>query len=341
MNFQAWFTFGLVVAASAVHVNSDPFPFTDEAGWHAGTIEQENNIRHFRCYVPKGLGAGSPLLILLHAGNQGMFKVFGPTGGGAREWQRIADEVPLLLLVPNGVNPETGDPAGDNQSWNDCRAERPGARRLSKADDVGFIRDLIERAARDFRIDRNQVYVTGASNGGMMCYRLAMELGSALAAVAAFNANLPAEGECEPANTPVPIMIVNSPTDPLIPWMGGVIAGTPILSALETRDYWVGVNKAEPAKAEIETLPDRDAHDSSTVIRERYPAGEGGVEVLFYRVEGAGHLMPSINHQVIRPEFGRQNRDMEGAREAWEFFRRQTRKSDHGDRVPCGSGRAL
>ena len=120
------------------------------------------------------------------------------------------------------------------------------------------------------------------------------------------------------------MLIVNGTDDPLMPYEGGSIApafgglGT-VASAEATRDYWVGVNQADTTQRRVEQLPDRDPSDGSVVICETDPpAGRSGAEVRFCRVEGGGHIMPSTEHRLR----GRQNHDVEGARLAWSFSRR-------------------
>jgi polyhydroxybutyrate depolymerase len=110
----------------------------------------------------------------------------GPIGhaGGTQAWRDLAEENGFLLIVPNGTNARIGDPRGNDQNWNDCRsAARVGE---TKADDVGFIIALVEWAQREMRIDPLRVYATGASNGGGMSYRLAIERPDRFAAVAVF-----------------------------------------------------------------------------------------------------------------------------------------------------------
>jgi len=257
-----------------------------------------------------------------------MDELFESGAGGTQEWRQIADEEGALLLVPNGTNIDTGAPSGDKQSWNDCRPEE---RARPDADDVGFIATLLDWAADRFSDtqitpDTEKTLVTGSSNGGMMSYRLATELPSRVAAAAAFIANRPKPSECPDATTPVPILIVNGTEDPLMPYDGGVIApsfggfGT-VASAEATRNHWLSINRADTTQRSVEQLPDRDPNDGSVVICETDPpAGRSGAEVRFCRVDGGGHIMPSIEHQLQ----GRQNHDVEGARLAWSFFKRTT-----------------
>jgi polyhydroxybutyrate depolymerase len=56
-------------------------------------------------------------------------------------------------------------------------------------DDVGFFSALINHFVKIYNADPERIYATGASNGGMMCYRLACELSGKIIAVAALIAN--------------------------------------------------------------------------------------------------------------------------------------------------------
>ncbi len=300
-----------------------PLPETSTApGWHEGGLAHDGQERRFRFYVPRQLDQGARPVVLLHGGTQGMDELFRPNAGGTQEWPSIAEDGRFLLLVPNGTNVDTGAPDGDDQNWNDCRRPSAGAVTGSTADDVGFVVALVDWARARFPIDARFV-VAGASNGGMMAYRLATERPDRVAAIAAFVANLPADGECPAPSRPVPVLIVNGTADPITPFGGGVAGDRgDVVSAEATRDAWLAANGADGSRPETVTLPDVDESDGSTVVCERYP---GGARVEFCRVEGGGHTLPSVDHRLPRwleRIVGPQNHDVEGARLAWAFLRR-------------------
>lgn len=293
---------------------------SSEPGWHEGTLEHENLDRVFRFYIPRQITDEATVVVLLHGGTQSMDKLFRSNAGGTQEWKEIADEEGFLLLVPNGTNSDTGSPEGDSQNWNDCRPQELGR---TDVDDVGFINALLDWtvnrfADETFSVDIKQTFVSGASNGGMMAYRLATELPDRVAAAAAFIANRPVPTEC-PDSAPVPMMIVNGTEDRIMPYDGGSIINDrgEVISAEATRDYWISVNQANALNPKITQLTDRDPDDDSVIICEDYSASGSGAMVRFCTVKGGGHTMPSVEHGVI---LGRQNRDIEGARLAWEFF---------------------
>jgi polyhydroxybutyrate depolymerase len=299
-----------------------------DPGWHTlQIIRHDGADRWFRYYAPRNLPPHPAVVFLLHGGTQSMRELFRPNAGGTQEWVTVADDEGFLLVVPNGINVNTGDPSGDHQNWNDCRGDIPND---STADDVGFISTLIDWAVVNFSIDPERVYSTGASNGGMMSYRLAVELPDRIAAVAAFIANAPAVNECELPSTPIPVFMANGTDDRYVPWEGGSIPGGrgTVLSVDETLDQWLGANHLGPVPDEQWSYPDLDPADGCTVRGRRWIATENGGEVVMLTMEGAGHTMPSRLHHVPRWililfGFGNQNHDIEGAREAWEFLGRQ------------------
>ncbi len=144
-------------------------------GWHEGTLAHDGAERQFRFYVPDRIVDGSHAVVLLHGGKQSMDKVFASNAGGTQEWTAIAEDAGFLLIVPNGTNSKTGRPGGDDQHWNDCRPPNDDPVTQSKADDVGFVVALAEWAAQRFPVDEQRSYVTGASNGGKMTFRIATE----------------------------------------------------------------------------------------------------------------------------------------------------------------------
>jgi len=294
-------------------------------GWHEETLRHNGLTREFRLYVPEDAPDAVPIVVLLHGGSQSMNEIFSTGAGGTQEWRQIAEEAGPLLLVPNGTNLDTGAPSGDRQGWNDCRPEE---RARPEADDVGVIAALLDWTAHRFAgtqitLDPERILATGSSNGGLMTYRLATELPGRVAAAAAFIANRPEPSECPAATDPVPMLIVNGTDDPLMLYEGGSIApelggfGT-VASAKATRDDWADVNRADTTQRVVNQLPDRDPDDGSVVVCETDPpADDAGARVRLCRVDGGGHLMPSIEHRLR----GRQNHDVEGARLAWSFFK--------------------
>jgi polyhydroxybutyrate depolymerase len=198
----------------------------------------------------------------------------------------------------------------------------------SRADDVGFMRALLGRIGAEHDIDPRRIYVTGASNGGMMTYRLLIEMPELFAAGAAFVAHLPRESDrLRPPARPVPIMMWSGTSDPIMKFDGGEIAGGrgDMRSARETVAWWLAANRADARGVRAERLPDVDPDDGCRIEKSSYPALPGGAPVTFYRAEGGGHSLPStameadgfLRKRLIGPTCG----DADGAELAWTFLR--------------------
>jgi polyhydroxybutyrate depolymerase len=295
------------------------------------TLTSGNRERVLLVQAPANPAAPAPIVVLLHGGSQSMRRQFGPNAGATLEWLAVARANNILLLAPNGTNAETGDAKGDTQFWNDYR--EAATARTTTADDVMFIRDMLTWAHKTYKTDPARTYVTGASNGGMMTYRLLIEASEKFAAGAAFIAALPADIARIPKPTkPAPLLIMTGTADPLVQWSGGAIAGNrgSVVSATENLKWWLTANRTATEPAETAQLPHLDAQDTCRIERKTFAAKAGGAPVVFYTNQGGGHTMPSIKHKIpdgflVRRFIGRVCRDVEAATLTWDFFKQHTR----------------
>jgi len=279
--------------------------------------------RIFDYYIPSGLGSQAvPLVILLHGGLGNADTMTGEDGSPApfKIWMDIAESEKLILIYPEGLERQNGE-----TGWNDCRGD---ATNLAATDDVAFITGLIRRFRSSFSIASDRIYATGISNGGFMSLRLALELSDQIAAVGVIAAGMPAISKCADAVRPTSVLFMNGTADPLVPYLGGAI-GNPadgrgsVQSTSESVLYWTGLNQTSQV-APASDFPDIDIADGSSVRRYRYFDGMEQTEVVLYEISGGGHSGPSILERyppLAELVIGRQNHDIEMAREVWEFFR--------------------
>jgi polyhydroxybutyrate depolymerase len=267
----------------------------------------------------------APVLLVLHGGTQSMRRLFAPNAGATRGWPELMRRKNALLLVPNAINPDNGDPHSDNQNWNDLREDVAS---ISAADDVGFVLSLLNWAHSHYHTDRSRVYVTGASNGGMMTFRLLIEAPERFAAGAVFVSALPSEDiRLKRPSKPTPLLIANGTLDSLVLWNGGKIAGNrgETRSVAATVNWWVGSNKAIAQASNPVRLNDRDPSDNCTIERSVHAARFGGAPVVTYTMKGGGHNIPSSKYSIpetwlVRRFLGPVCRDIEGIELAWDFL---------------------
>ncbi|MBN8219391.1 MAG: prolyl oligopeptidase family serine peptidase [Spirochaetes bacterium] len=116
-----------------------------------------------------------------------------------------ADAAGFIVVYPDGTS--FGDPKFPEWNyWNCCTytGERG-------ANEVAFIRNLVEHLTREYKIDRRRVYATGYSRGGMMAQLLACDASDLFTGIADIAGALNFE-ECKPKH-PVDVLIVHGRND--------------------------------------------------------------------------------------------------------------------------------
>lgn len=192
----------------------------------------------------------------------------------------------FLLLMPNGTR--DGE---RNRFWNAtdfcCDFED------SNMDDVGYIRNLLEEAARLVAI--GDIFAVGHSNGGFMAYRLACENLPSLAAIVSLAGTTFADqSRCEDTN-PVSILQIHGDDDQVILYEGDEYPGAP-----ETILRWARRMNCDFNGAEV--LPNIDLDSGlyageTSVFRYRRGCAEE-VTIEHWRIVGGGHD-PEFDSNVI------------------------------------------
>ena len=286
------------------------------------TTTHDNIERIYGIYEPASLTPNNaPLVFLLHGGGGAAQQIFDTEYG--QNWRQLADEHGFLLVVPQGRE-DTNSP-GDHH-WNDCRTGILNPNVNTQLDDVGFIVSIIDLMVSRFGLDRTRVYSTGASNGGMMSFRLGYEASEHFAAIGAVIANIPDPHECQLPTTPLSVLIMNGTADPLMPYGGGCVANNNclrgrVISTDASVQFWVDFNgtNSEPI---VEDLPDLDPADGSKITTSLYENGQDNTEVVLFRIDGGGHTVPGeapigLAQRLVS---GPKNHDINGAVETWKFF---------------------
>jgi polyhydroxybutyrate depolymerase len=290
-------------------------------GLSTQSIQVAGINRTFLVYRPADLTQPKAIVFVLHGGGGS-----GATGTAEGDqsplsvFKAVADTGRFFVIYPQGQADAQGTP-----SWNDCRSDNVLGR---SADDVLFFDSLVNRLTIQTGLGKQQVFMCGVSNGGLMTYRYAFERPGNLRAIAAGIANLaalPAPGACATgAATPLPAVLFFGTADPFMPAAGGCVAnvggacgrGT-VVSADSTRWHWLRANGLQ-ATTPVVTTFDVNTNDAGNVTKYVYP---GRYPVSLFQLNNAGHSAPS--KMVSTPSStltGVQNRDVEFATEVWQFF---------------------
>jgi polyhydroxybutyrate depolymerase len=181
-------------------------PPTDEAsGTTTHTLTAGGEQREYRLYVPPGVSAPAPLVLMLHGG-------FG-TAEHAQEhygWDDAARAHGFVVAYPDGLG----------RAWNaggSCCGE-PGR---TGVDDVAFLTAVVAEVGTIVPIDADRVFATGMSNGALMSYRLACDtpLFAAIAPVAGTML-----GDC-PEPAPISVLHIHGLADQNVRYDGAPGAG--------------------------------------------------------------------------------------------------------------------
>ena len=119
-------------------------------------IQVGSTTRSMIVYAPSGIAQNRPLIINMHGMNQD-----AAYQQAQAQWEPIADAERFVVVLPNGIN----------NSWD-----------LSGMSDIDFITAIINNMYSRYTIDRNRVYLSGFSMGGMMTYYAATRIADRIAA---------------------------------------------------------------------------------------------------------------------------------------------------------------
>ena len=109
-------------------------------------------------YVPDNLAANPPILVLAHFCGGTASAVFGQAQGGGIV--AAADQFGFIMVVPQAANPD-----GSGRCW-DVGSTQALAR--DGGGDTQAIIRMVDYAVNQYDANRERVYVTGDSSGGMM-----------------------------------------------------------------------------------------------------------------------------------------------------------------------------
>ncbi|MCM1177598.1 MAG: prolyl oligopeptidase family serine peptidase [Clostridium sp.] len=261
---------GLAIAVSA-------------SGAHARDIEKtlrsQGTEREYKLHIPDSLPDNAPLVIVLHG--------YGSTNSPERfGMNAAADRHGFAVCYPLGVKDSRG-----KTCWN---VGYPFQKDMGM-DDIRFLRQLVRHLQKEFGFSRENVFCTGMSNGGDMCYMLAAqapELFAALAPVAGFMSVEIMRNDR--SHTPVPLLEIHGTMDRTTRWEGdldnnggwGAYVSIPVAV-----QYFAAKGKC--TRFSRDTLSLRSPGDLQ-VVAHRYSYGTEGTEVWLYESIGGKHSWGKI-----------------------------------------------
>ncbi len=240
-----------------------------------------------RTFIPPGMSSGSALVVVLHGCTQ---TAAGYDNGSG--WSRLAERHGFALLFPEQ------QPANNPNlcfNW----FERADTRR--DAGEAFSIRQMIEKLAVDYRIDRQRIFITGLSAGGAMASAMLATYPEVFAG-GAIIAGLPYKtarnvpdafdrmrGQGGPAGPELEALVRKASTHsgpwPTISiWHGSADATVHPSNVEAIITQWRPLHGLAPEPTHIETI---DGHP-----RRVWSDADGRVLIEHYSVTGMGHGTP-------------------------------------------------
>ena len=250
--------------------------------------------RSYYVHLPPQYQAGKalPLVVLLHGG-----------GGGAQQamnaypLQQVADLEGFILVAPNGTGPF---PRELLRTWNVKFGF--GYAQRNDVDDVGFLRALILELEKMLAVDPHRVYLTGLSNGAILCHWAAAANSDLIAGIAPVVGTVGGRNADEQQlhmpgkpTHPVDVILFNGGLDEHLPPEGGLqkkwadLGGNEprkwVVSANDSARFWVEADGCKPTPL-VEELPALKA------TRTTWSGGKNGTHVILYVLHNQGHAWP-------------------------------------------------
>ncbi|WP_207423472.1 alpha/beta hydrolase family esterase [Desertivirga brevis] len=223
----------------------------------AEEIQVGGVTRHFLVHAPANLPAKRPLIISMHGFNQD-----AAYQKAQAKWEQVADTAGFAVVFPDGIN----------KRWD-----------ISGSTDLDFILSIIDNMAARYKIDRNRVYLSGFSMGGMMTYFAANRISDKIAAFAPIS-GYPLRGQNTDSARPVPIIHTHGTTDDVVSYSGVEVC----MNAWRIRNGC--------SETPIITNPYPASNPNSIASKTYWNAGENGVAMALLTLKGKGHW---ISNDVV------------------------------------------
>lgn len=242
---------------------------------HAGTAASVFSDSAGSGDEASGQTDGMPLVVVLHGYG-------GKALGDGLRFIELADLHGFAVCWPQGSEDGTG-----HSCWNVGYPFQAGYR----IDDTAYLRRLVRHLQKNFSVSRRNVFLTGMSNGGEMCYKMAAEHPETFSAIASI-AGLTLTSMSTDYRRPVPFMEVHGTDDKTSAWDGdpqnkggwGAYLSVPsAVSHIVSANRCVALSTTE--------IPAEHKRVILHHFTEGIPSRKGGPssEVLLYEVRGGDH----------------------------------------------------
>lgn len=247
------------------------------------TIKVGTSTREMLVYVPADLPEKAPMVISMHGANQDPNFQMNQT-----HWNEVADTAKILVVYPHG----------NGNFWE-----------ISGSGDVKFIETIMKTMQKKYKVDKNRIYISGFSMGGMMTYHCMTKLGTVVAAFGPVS-GIPVDYRAPVAPRHVPIMHIHGTGDDVVKWGGDPNHAAGGYGRIdEYVKKWAAYEGCDVDNPEV-IRPYPASMSYAAATRTRYINKVDGTEVTLIAIDGKGHWHSDDPNAVY------------STRELWNFFQR-------------------
>lgn len=225
-----------------------------------------------------------PVLFVFHGGLRNALNILEIT-----RFRNYQKEYDFILIAPNGLgwfNQETF------LTWDAGNCS--GYAHYLHADDPSFVKSILDEVSNLYNIDKKRLYLTGMSNGAMLCYKLVRTLPGVFAGIAPVSGAMNRDNP--PPYKPIPVIIFHGTADMRILYDGG----TP-------RDFWEEKSRIDkPVSYAVNFWIKNNKCGLTPIITKKgnlviteYTNCENNANVKLYTIIGGQHAWPGGKRDSI------------------------------------------
>ncbi len=217
------------------------------------------STRQMLVYARSGIEPNCPLLISMHGMNQDI-----NYQKNQAKWELVAKENNFVVVYPAGIG----------NSWD-----------ISGNRDIDFVLAIIDEMYKRYGIDKDRVYLSGFSMGGMFTYHAANKIADKIAAFAPVSGYLMG-GPNTNSSRPIPIIHTHGTTDNVVNHSG----------VMQSMNAWVKRNNCPTTAVITKPYPADKPASNGTLYY--WGPGTDSVEVAFLSINGVGHWHSNADNGV-------------------------------------------
>lgn len=266
--------------------------------------------RSYDVLVPAGYDGSVPvpLVVDMHGfiSNKGQQR-------GLSGFAALAQTETFLVAWPQGLFSDgdlvtnTGGPGWNAGGF--CCGD--AAAQNQNTDDAGFIVAMVAAIAAEANVDPLRIYATGLSNGAALTHRLMCEAADIFAAAATFSFPNALVTPCTSSRA-IPILMIASRTDQVVPYLGGNVLGNPSLAPVVSAAQ--GLEEWRMRSACVGSAPDVVENQGATSECEFFTNCAQGVAVGLCSVNAGAGLLGHVPYPGLIAD------GFDSTQRAWEFL---------------------